>query len=187
VKTTAKVVPSHDRRNPRLTLLFSPFSPPYLHSLVLSSRPSARPLPSSSAALRAVVGSSTSVSPSCCTSSAARFLHRDKGFPRPPLRRKGSQESPDDDLSDHDHDHASIELTASVFAWQPSLSQNSPSPLPVTDLAARSLRHGFLHTGGIQTTFLDAPHCTTTGHNLLNDICGVARLFTTAQDGAGRC
>jgi hypothetical protein len=137
--------------------------------------------------LRAVVGSSTlfplhvapAAPPDFCIVTRAHLDHLCAARVRQTLRTNN--------LSDHDHnhDHASIELTASVCAWQPKLSQNSPSS-PVTHLPARSLRRGFLHTGGIQTTFLDAPHCTTTGHNLLNELCGLARLFPTAQDGVGR-
>jgi hypothetical protein len=125
--------------------------------------------------------------PSCCTSSAARFLHRDKGSPRPPLRRKGSQESPDDNLSDHDHDHASIELTASVCAWQPSFPRIRLHRRRLLICPPGVCDTGFYTRGEFRRFFSTLLTVRPRNTTLLNDLCGVARLFTITQDGVGRC
>ena len=84
----------HDRRKARLTLLLSSSS---------LSLPSHQRIPNSSSLPTTSCSVSCSccvvarrgwfqhlVSPSCCISSTSRFLHRDKGSPRPPPRRKGA-------------------------------------------------------------------------------------------------
>jgi hypothetical protein len=177
--TTTTASTSHGKRQPLLN------SRPLLSCSAHHRKPSIAPLraplldPCCSAALRCVAllgWFQHLVSPSCCI-SAARFLHRDQGSPRPPTSApQGFARILRDDQDDH-----GFRSTVSACAWQRRPSQNSPSPSPslITYWLTRSdfATRGLYTWGEIQTTSSSHLAAALTGHDLRDSVCEAARLL----------